>query len=117
MTTCLAHMPCCDRDMRKVLNCEVVRLHTKPIRGGGGNTQIIAAWIPYKTVVPTMLFSHGNAVDLGQMLPFYRFPPHLGHSPEQVPSILSVGMKYVSNCYIGLYTYVQITWLPIPAWC
>lgn len=59
-------------EMRKVLNCEVVRLHTKPIRGGGGNTQIIAAWISYKTVVPTMLFSHGNAVDLGQMLPFYR---------------------------------------------
>ena len=55
-----------------MLNCEVVRLDTKPIRGGGGNTQIIAAWVPYKTVVPTMLFSHGNAVDLGQMLPFYR---------------------------------------------
>lgn len=55
-----------------MLNCEVVRLDTKPIRGGGGNTQIVAAWVSYKTVVPTMLFSHGNAVDLGQMLPFYR---------------------------------------------
>lgn len=67
------------RQVRKVLNCEVVRLDTKPIRGGGGNTQIVAAWVPYKTVVPTMLFSHGNAVDLGQMLPFYRlnlqYPP------------------------------------------
>ena len=69
----LAHMFFHHREVRKVLNCEVVRLHTKPIRGGGGNTQIIAAWIPYKTVVPTMLFSHGNAVDLGQMLPFYRY--------------------------------------------
>ena len=55
-----------------MLNCEVVRLNTKPICGCGGNTQIVAAWVPYKTVVPTMLFSHGNAVDLGQMLPFYR---------------------------------------------
>lgn len=78
MIAYLTQIPSCDREMRKVLNCEVVRLHTKPIRGGGGNTQIIAAWISYKTVVPTMLFSHGNAVDLGQMLPFYRSSPFQG---------------------------------------
>ena len=65
------HVSVC-REIRKVLSCEVVRLDTKPVRGGGGNTQIIVAWVPYKTVVPTLLFSHGNAVDLGQMLPFYR---------------------------------------------
>ena len=69
---------CMYREMRKVLNCQVLKLDTKPVRGGGGNTQIIAVWIPYKTVTPTMLFSHGNAVDLGQMLPFYRS----GGSPD-----------------------------------
>lgn len=58
--------------IRKVLDCEVVRLNTRPIRGGGGNSKIVVAWVPYKGVVPAMLFSHGNAVDLGQMLPFYR---------------------------------------------
>ncbi|KAL0042407.1 hypothetical protein WJX77_011444 [Trebouxia sp. C0004] len=58
--------------IRKVLNCEVLHIKTKPHRGGGGNTTIVVAWVPYHSVVPTMLFSHGNAVDLGQMLPFYR---------------------------------------------
>ena len=60
------------RDVRKVLNCDVVRLPTKPRQGAGGNTTIIVAYVPYKRVVPVLLFSHGNAVDLGQMLPFYR---------------------------------------------
>lgn len=66
------HLHAC-RDIRKVLDCEVFHLKTKPHRGAGGNTQIVVAWVPYRTVVPTMLFSHGNAVDLGQMLPFYRY--------------------------------------------
>ena len=64
------------RDLRKVLNCEVVQLDTMQTRGGGGNSKIVVAWLPYKNVVPTMLFSHGNAVDLGQMLPFYRLKAH-----------------------------------------
>ncbi|KAL3163120.1 hypothetical protein ABBQ32_009534 [Trebouxia sp. C0010 RCD-2024] len=81
-------------EMRKVLNCEVVRLHTKPIRGGGGNTQIIAAWISYKTVVPTMLFSHGNAVDLGQMLPFYRSSPFQGRELSKELHINVLGYDY-----------------------
>ena len=35
--------------------------------------KIVAAWIPYNPQCRgTMLFSHGNAVDLGLMLPFYR---------------------------------------------
>ncbi len=66
------HLHTC-RDIRKVLNCEVLHIKTKPHRGGGGNTTIVVAWVPYHSVVPTMLFSHGNAVDLGQMLPFYRY--------------------------------------------
>lgn len=77
-------LPCFCRNVRKVLNCEVVWLDTKPIRGGGGNTQIVAAWVPYKSVVPTMLFSHGNAVDLGQMLPFYRSKLCYGINPHHV---------------------------------
>ena len=35
--------------------------------------KVVAAWIPYTPQCRgTMLFSHGNAVDLGLMLPFYR---------------------------------------------
>ena len=65
-----ANMGC--REIRKVLNCEVLHLDTRAHRGGGGKTKIVVAWLPYKSVGPTMLFSHGNAVDLGQMMPFYR---------------------------------------------
>lgn len=55
------------RGLRKVLDCQVVRLDTK--RG----TNIVAAYIPFKRdTKPTILFSHGNAVDLALMLPFYR---------------------------------------------
>ena len=33
----------------------------------------MGAWLPYSSQCrATMLFSHGNAVDLGLMLPFYR---------------------------------------------
>lgn len=49
--------------------------------GGGRNGKhaetIVAAYIPYtsagRETKRTILFSHGNAVDLGQMLPFYRY--------------------------------------------
>ena len=45
-------------------------------RGKQDASQIVAAYVPYKRrgqpVRPTMLFSHGNAVDLGQMMPFYK---------------------------------------------
>ncbi|EIE24656.1 alpha/beta-hydrolase [Coccomyxa subellipsoidea C-169] len=55
------------RGLRKVLDCQVVRLDTK--RG----TNIVAAYIPFRRdTKPTILFSHGNAVDLALMLPFYR---------------------------------------------
>ena len=45
----------------------MVHLRTK--RG----TQIVAAYYPCKAARQTLLFSHGNAVDLGLMLPFYRW--------------------------------------------
>ncbi|KAK9817194.1 hypothetical protein WJX72_010875 [[Myrmecia] bisecta] len=60
-------------DRRKVLGCEVVQLPTKKCKAGGGGETIVAAYVPYKRdTVPVILFSHGNAVDLGQMLPFYK---------------------------------------------
>ena len=36
-------------------------------------SDIVAAYIPTRRHSdPTLLYSHGNAVDLGQMLPFYK---------------------------------------------
>jgi hypothetical protein len=61
-----------------VLSCTVKKLKTKKRRGGGGGDEIIAAFIPYiprngtKRVDTTILYSHGNAVDLGQLMPFYK---------------------------------------------
>lgn len=58
------------RNLRKVLDCQVLRLDTR--RG----TNIVAAYIPFrKDTKLTILFSHGNAVDLALMLPFYRSGP------------------------------------------
>ncbi len=58
-------MPC--RGLRKVLGCQVLRLKTK--RG----TTVVAAYIPCSLrQCETLLVSHGNAVDLGLMLPFYK---------------------------------------------
>jgi hypothetical protein len=60
-------LPASCRGLRKVLGCQVVRLSTR--RG----TSIVAAYYsPSKAAKQTLLFSHGNAVDLGLMLPFYR---------------------------------------------
>ena len=50
-----------------MLGCQVVHLKTK--RG----SNVVAAYFPCKAARQTLLFSHGNAVDLGQMLPFYRY--------------------------------------------
>ncbi len=56
------------RRVRKVLNCQVVQIKTS--RG----TTIVAAYVAIrKNSQRTILFSHGNAVDLGLMLPFYRW--------------------------------------------
>ncbi len=65
------------RDVPKVLQCEVFRVPTGGRqRGGPDSNQLVAAYVPYtrrgQPVAPTVLFSHGNAVDLGQMMPFYK---------------------------------------------
>ena len=55
-----------------MLAAEVVKLQTKPYKGLGGGSEIVAAFLAYKKARPTLLFSHGNAVDLGIMLPFLK---------------------------------------------
>ena len=78
-------LPWLRRNVPKVLQCEVFRLPTAGRqRGSPDSNQILAAYIPYtrrgQPVRPTMLFSHGNAVDLGQMMPFYKcVQAWLGH--------------------------------------
>lgn len=58
--------------------CTVKLLDTKPTRkGDGGGSHIVCAYVPCKWnqlqhAPVTILYSHGNAVDLGQMLPMYR---------------------------------------------
>lgn len=63
------------RGCRKVLQCKVLKVERKAV-GKGDAGQIVAAFIDYNSrgrkTPRTLLFSHGNAVDLGQMLPFYR---------------------------------------------
>jgi hypothetical protein len=64
------------RGCRKVLSCTVLRIPTGSRRKGVPAEFIVGAFIPYTSAgresKRTILFSHGNAVDLGQMLPFYR---------------------------------------------
>ena len=58
---------CACRGLRKVPDAQVMQLQTR--RG----SSIVAALISYHLKDrPTLLFSHGNAVDLALMLPFYR---------------------------------------------
>mmetsp|Transcript_12822 Transcript_12822/g.27721 ORF Transcript_12822/g.27721 Transcript_12822/m.27721 type:complete len:329 (-) Transcript_12822:518-1504(-) len=60
-------------DVPKVLQCTVKKLTTKPTKKGeGGGSEIITAFVPHRSATITILYSHGNAVDLGQMLPVYR---------------------------------------------
>lgn len=73
------------RDVPKVLSCKVKVVVTKPPTPGcagssrlGGGTKIVTAFFPYthrstgQRAKLTILYSHGNAVDLGHMLPVYR---------------------------------------------
>lgn len=61
-----------------VLKCKVSKIKTKPNKQGGGGFEIVAAYYPCRHKIEgergklTILYSHGNAVDLGQMLPIYR---------------------------------------------
>ncbi len=54
----------------------MLRIPTGSRRKGVPAEFIVGAFIPYTSAgresKRTILFSHGNAVDLGQMLPFYR---------------------------------------------
>lgn len=76
-------------DVPRVLQCVVKRIPTRETKRGGhgGPSQVIAAFVPYRwkssshtsssqssaDAKITILYSHGNAVDLGQMLPVYRW--------------------------------------------
>lgn len=66
----MGDLPC--RGYPKVLGCEVVKLDTRL-----GET-IVGAYFPRRSRartyrVPTILYSHGNAVDLGVLLGFFRY--------------------------------------------
>lgn len=71
-------LPC--SDVPRMLQCTVKRIPTSETKKGGhgGVSEVIAAFVPYKwksthgQAKITILYSHGNAVDLGQMLPVYR---------------------------------------------
>lgn len=64
-------------DIPRVLQCFVKKIPTSPTKKGGhgGGTTIVTAFVPHRWTSAgkmTILYSHGNAVDLGQMLPVYR---------------------------------------------
>lgn len=55
-----------------VRKCDTFTLRTKH------GSDIVACYIATRRHSdPVLLYSHGNAVDLGQMLPFYESAPHL----------------------------------------
>lgn len=84
----------------RVLQCSVKIVKTVPVKGLGGGQQIVTAFCPFKQAGGslakiTILYSHGNAVDLGQMLPVYRsatlhadFSSSHAHNPRE-PVILA----------------------------
>ncbi|GIL83944.1 hypothetical protein Vretimale_10958 [Volvox reticuliferus] len=75
-------------DVPKVLSCKVRVIPVPPLKRGGGGTQIVTAFFRHSDSNAkagnagtggqpaqqrlTILYSHGNAVDLGHMLPVYR---------------------------------------------
>eukprot|EP00877_Chromochloris_zofingiensis_P011070 jgi/Chrzof1/6216/Cz17g16030.t1 len=67
-----------DKSYPRVLSAKVHYTTTPKLKGYScGGESIVTAFVPYKDargrqVRPTLLYSHGNAVDLGQMLPVYR---------------------------------------------
>lgn len=96
------HHPSCrpaNRDVPKVLQCKVRVIPVPALKRGGGGTSIVTAFFRYGSHSRssnassgaagsasaaaavaaaaasnrlTLLYSHGNAVDLGHMLPVYR---------------------------------------------
>lgn len=69
-----------DSRASRVPQAVVKRIETQPTADNeGGRQKIVTAWLPYsrgadvkKGKTMTILFSHGNAVDLGLLLPFLR---------------------------------------------
>lgn len=58
-------------------SARVRMVRTPLLPDGGGGQEIVTAFLAYKDArargtSTTLLCSHGNAVDLGQMLPLYR---------------------------------------------
>lgn len=51
----------------RLSQCEVKRLRTAARAGGGGDSSVVALWIPCPGARLTILHSHANAVDLGGM--------------------------------------------------
>ena len=67
----------------------------------------MGAWLPYSSQCrATMLFSHGNAVDLGLMLPFYRLVTEASH-------IQSRYALYVCLSFTGQSSLPQLQWYEI----
>ncbi|KAG1675417.1 hypothetical protein FOA52_012336 [Chlamydomonas sp. UWO 241] len=63
----------------RVLQCTVLKLPTKATKKGnhGDVSEVVCAFVPYKSSKTslnanvTILYSHGNAVDIGPMMPVY----------------------------------------------
>lgn len=97
---------CACRGLRKVPDAQVMQLQTR--RG----SSVVAALISYHLKDrPTLLFSHGNAVDLALMLPFYRHVKlpspvyHFGQRAESCSgwrcSILSTTARACTHALAG----------------
>mmetsp|Transcript_46875 Transcript_46875/g.119584 ORF Transcript_46875/g.119584 Transcript_46875/m.119584 type:complete len:286 (+) Transcript_46875:487-1344(+) len=56
----------------RIPDVEVFRLPTKRRKEGGGGETVLCCYMRHRAAKLTLLYSHGNAVDLGQMQPFYR---------------------------------------------
>ncbi len=73
-----------------MLSCTVVKLRREEGRRGAAQQEIVAAHVAYspqgRRTNHTLVFSHGNAVDLGQMLPFYRWV----HSLVRIGVLLTI---------------------------
>ncbi len=59
------------RDEKLLRHCTCRVLKTKRRRGGGGGEDIVSLFVPYPGAKKTILYSHGNAVDLGIMHHFH----------------------------------------------
>ena len=94
-------MPVCRhrRGCRKVLSCTVMKLRRVEEKRGAAEQEIVAAHVAYspqgRRTNHTLVFSHGNAVDLGQMLPFYRWVYFLARTDVSLKNATLAGEKPV----------------------